>query len=151
MAHRQDAARLFRGPGHGQSVLIRGCHGLFAQHMLAGPESGDGEGSVAAVGGADAHGIHVPPGQQSLQTFTGCGAGSAEPVPELRRPAAEEGPQGHAGHGRQIPGVFPLRRAAAADDADTDLSFHCVTSGDLCPRYHGAAPLSRSYLVSSSI
>ena len=55
----QHHAVFLGGPKHLPRLLRRGCHGLFAQHMLARAQHAQRLRTVQAVWAGDIHGVHI--------------------------------------------------------------------------------------------
>ena len=116
----QDLARFFLRTLHLQNLFHAHSVGLFAEHVLAGVQRGDGDDRVQIVRRADINGVDVVTGDDVEVVFVNVGVGDVL-VADLFRPfdddVAERDHLDGVGHFDVLRNV-----AAAADTAVTDQS-----------------------------
>ena len=111
-------ARLLSLNEHLLALLGGDSHRLFAQHVLACAEGGDGDGGVGMVGGADGHGINLSIREQLFHGGVGL---AAVLLRHLLCPLVHEVVKTHdlcVLIGGVLGEVTSLGNAAAADNTD---------------------------------
>ena len=124
VANHQVFAALLGGGHHGLALLQGGGHGLFAQHVLARFQGGDGDFGVGVVGGADAHRVDVRVGQQVPPGGVDLAAVLLGQLPGPVLVQVVIAPELRLGVGGVLRDVAHLGDFPAADDSDVEHDLH---------------------------